>query len=273
MLRALSAGDAREAVLALAAEAAPRPFVPAGLSSRFGIGEAAMLRAAEKLVSDGTLVRLKNGALIPRTKMNEMAARARTMVADHQRAAPLDRGMPLETLRRQLAAASSAEAADEGIRLAARKGAVPGEPIVVEGDVARAPGMEHATENAAGGALGKAARAMAETGLRGLSEAMMREATGATPKEVRAILARFVREGTAITAGELWFAKKAVDELKAKLAEHLAATGRLTIAELKTISGLGRRQVIPLLEAFDREGFTRRDGDDRVPGPAFAKSE
>jgi selenocysteine-specific elongation factor len=112
---------------------------------------------------------------------------------------------------------------------------------------------------------------MEETGLRGLSEAMMREATGATPKEVKAILAKLTREGVAITAGELWFAKNAVDGLKAKIAEHMRATQRLTIAELKTISGLGRRQVIPLLELFDREGFTKREGDDRVPGPAFAK--
>ena len=57
-----------------------------------------------------------------------------------------------------------------------------------------------------------------------------------------------------------------------RIAEHMTATKRLTIADLKTISGLGRRQVIPLLEAFDREGFTKREGDDRVPGPAFAKA-
>ena len=272
VLRALDAGDAKEAALALAAEASPRPFVPAGLSSRFKVGEAAIVRAADKLVAEGTLVRLKNGGLALRARLVEMAAAARVLVVEHHRAAPLDRGLPLETLRRQLAATSSVEAADEAIRLAARKGAVPGEPILVEGDIARAPGMESASSGAAGGALGKAMLAMEETGLRGLSEAMMREATGATPKEVKAILAKLVREGIAMTAGELWFAKKAVDGLKAKIAEHMRATRRLTIADLKTISGLGRRQVIPLLEAFDREGFTKREGDDRVPGPAFDKA-
>jgi selenocysteine-specific elongation factor len=272
VLRALDAGDGKEAALALAAEASPRPFAPAGLSSRFKIGEAALSRAADKLVADGTLVRLKNGALALRSRLLEMAAAARALVVEHHRSAPLDRGLPLETLRRQLAVTSSAEAADEAIRLAARKGAVAGEPILVEGDVARSPGMERASEEAAGGALGKALRAMEETGLRGLSEAMMREATGATPKEVKAILAKLTREGVAMTAGELWFSKKAVDGLKARIADHMRGTARLTIADLKTISGLGRRQVIPLLEAFDRDGFTRRDGDDRVPGPAFPKS-
>lgn len=271
VLRALDAGDAREVVLALTTESSPRPFLLAALSSRFKLPEPALARAAEKLVADGTLVRLKSGALALRSRLLEMAATARTLVADHQRAAPLDRGLPLETLRKRLAETSSLESADEAIRLAARKGAVPGEPILVEGDIARAPGVEQASGGSAGGVLGKAHRAMEETGLRGLSEAMMREATGATPKEVKAILAKLVREGISIAAGELWFSKKAVDGLKTTLEEHIRKTGRLTIADLKSLSGLGRRQVIPLLEAFDREGFTKRDGDDRLPGPAFPK--
>ena len=271
VLRALDAGDARDAVLALTAEVSPRPFAPTGLSSRFKLPETALLRAADKLVADGTVVRLKSGALALRSRLLEMAAAARALVADHQRAAPLDRGLPLETLRKRLAETSSPEAADEAIRLAARKGAVPGEPILVEGDIARAPGVEQQGGGAVGGVLGKALRAMEDTGLRGLSEAMMREATGATPKEVKAILAKLVREGISIAAGELWFSKPAVDGLKAKITEHVRKTQRLTIADLKTISGLGRRQVIPLLEAFDREGFTKRDGDDRLPGPAFPK--
>jgi selenocysteine-specific elongation factor len=272
VLRALDAGDTREAVLALTAEASPRPFALAALSSRFKLQEAALVRAADKLVADGTVVRLKSGALALRSRLIEMAKTARDLVADHQRAAPLDRGLPLETLRRRLAETSSAEAADEAIRLAARKGAVAGEPIVVEGDIARAPGVEQSGAGAVGGVLGKALRAMEETGLRGLSEAMMREATGATPKEVKAILAKLVREGVSIVAGDLWFSKKAVDGLKEKITQHVRQTQRLTIADLKTISGLGRRQVIPLLEAFDREGFTKRDGDDRLPGPAFPKT-
>lgn len=271
VLRALESGDAKEAVSALTSEASPRPFVPASLSSRFKIPEAALLRAADKLTEAGSIVRLKNGALALRSKLIEMAGRARAMVLDHHRAAPLDRGLPLETMRKQLAETSSPEAADEAIRLAARKGAVPGDPIAIEGDVARVPGFENAPQGAVGGALGKAIRTMEETGLRGVSEAVMREATGSNPKETKAILAKLTREGVAMAAGDLWFSRKAVDELKAKLTDHMRATQRLTIADLKTISGLGRRQVIPLLEAFDRDGFTKRDGDDRVPGAAFGK--
>ena len=47
---------------------------------------------------------------------------------------------------------------------------------------------------------------------------------------------------------------------------HLAKAPKLTIAEFKEMSGLGRKQAIVLLEQLDREGTTRRDGDDRVAG-------
>lgn len=40
----------------------------------------------------------------------------------------------------------------------------------------------------------------------------------------------------------------------------------MTIAEFKDLSGPGRKQAIVLLELFDREGTTRREGDDRLPG-------
>ncbi len=271
VLCALDAGDAKEVVTALTSEASPRPFAMTGLSSRFKMAESTLVRASEKLVEGGSIVRLKNGALALRSRLLEMAKVARTLVTEHHKAAPLDRGLPLETLRKQLAETSSPEAADEAIRLAARKGAVPGDPIAVEGDIARVPGFENAPSGAVGGALEKAIKAMEDTGLRGLSEAMMREATGSNPKETKAILAKLTREGVAMAAGELWFSRKAVEGLKAKITEHLLGAPRLTIADLKTISGLGRRQVIPLLEAFDRDGFTKRDGDDRVPGPAFGK--
>lgn len=266
VLGALEKGEAKAALTALVAEAAPRPFVSEGLASRFQLPETAFARAADKLVQEGTIVRLKNGSLVLRSRLTQAAALARTLTAEHHEKAPLDRGIPLETLRRRLAETSSLEAAEEAIRMAARKG--PSEPIVIEGDIARIVSIaEQGTSKAASGPLGKAIHALTTSGLRGLSEATMRETTGAQPKEVKAILAKLVRDGNAIHTGELWFLKTAVDDLRTRISAHLTTNAVLTIADMKTISGLGRRQVIPLLEMFDREGVTKREGDDRVRGP------
>ena len=63
-------------------------------------------------------------------------------------------------------------------------------------------------------------------------------------------------------------AAAAVASLRARVVEHLGKAGQLTIQDFKTLTGLGRKQAIPLLEHLDREGVTKRQGDLRLPGPA-----
>lgn len=86
------------------------------------------------------------------------------------------------------------------------------------------------------------------------------------------MLAKLVRDGVAVVAGGQWFAKPCVDGLRAKVVEHFSTRDVLTIAEFKELSGLGRKQAIPLLELFDREGTSLRKGDDRVRGPSLGRT-
>ena len=48
------------------------------------------------------------------------------------------------------------------------------------------------------------------------------------------------------------------------LLEECRATGEITIARFRDLLGIGRRDAQLLLERFDRDGLTRRDGDRRV---------
>jgi selenocysteine-specific elongation factor len=264
---ALIKGEPASVIRALLDEAAPRPLAREAIVSRFLVPAEVVARAADNLVTKGELARIKNAAWIKREALVELASKARRLVEDHHKKAPLDRGLVLETLRKRLAAIAGEGAAEEVLRIAASKNtAVAGEPIVIEGDIAKLATFTGASATASG-PVGAAAKAIGEAGLKGVSEHGAREATGAAPREVKAILAKLVREGVAIHAGELWFARAAVDDLRARIVAHFASSPRLTIADFKTISGLGRKQAIPLLELFDREGVTRRDGDDRVrPG-------
>lgn len=275
VIDALLQGEAPAIVRALLDEAAPRPFPREAVVSRFSVPAEALARAGEGLVTRGEAARIKGAAWLKREALIELAGAARRLVGDHHKKAPLDRGLVLETLRKRLAASAGDGAAEEAIRVAASKNTlVAGEAIVIEGDIARLASFTGAssTGGAAGaagaaGPLGAAARAITEAALKGVSEHGAREVTGAPPREVKAILAKLVRDGVAVHAGELWFSRAAVDDLRARVAAHLDASPRLTIADFKAISGLGRKQAIPLLELFDREGVTRREGDDRVrPG-------
>ncbi|MCC6552855.1 MAG: selenocysteine-specific translation elongation factor [Polyangiaceae bacterium] len=265
-LIALAEGSAPRAALALIDEAAPRPFPRAALGARFRVPAQDLLKAAERLVEKGDVARLKAAGWIQRAALIELASSARAQVAAHHERAPLDRGLPLETLRQRLSTASSSEAAEEAMRLAASKNAsITGEPILIDGDVARLPSFTgRPAQGSAAGALGAASRAVVEAGLKGVTEHGVGELTSSPPREVKAILAKLVRDGVAIHAGDLWFSRAAVDELRAKVLAHLTAQGKLTVADFKAISGLGRKQTIILLEQLDREGLTRRQGDERV---------
>lgn len=271
VMEALLAGDAVQTVRALSAEVTPKPLSREGFGARFPIAAEALLKAAEGLVSRGELVRLRTAGYSRRDQLMILAAKARRLVEEHHQKAPLDRGLGLETLRRKMAAVAGDEAAQEIIRMAAGKNnEIAGESIVIEGDIVKLP---HFTAGAAGlpltGALGALGKAIVEAGLKGVSEFGAREVTQVSPREVKAMLAKLVRDGLAICVGELWFPKAKVDELRERVIAHLNDAERLSIADFKNLSGLGRKQAIPLLELFDRENVTRREGDDRVRPPSL----
>jgi selenocysteine-specific elongation factor len=52
--------------------------------------------------------------------------------------------------------------------------------------------------------------------------------------------------------------------MKELITQYLAEHHRATVSELRQAVSASRRIVIPLLERFDREGVTRRDGDKRM---------
>jgi selenocysteine-specific elongation factor len=106
-----------------------------------------------------------------------------------------------------------------------------------------------------------------------MGEFALTEVIGEPPKEVRAILAKLVRDGEVVATGGQWFSKRSIDDLRDAVTGHLARESILTIAQFKEMSGLGRKQAIPLLELFDREGTSLRKGDDRVAGPRFQRAE
>ena len=64
-------------------------------------------------------------------------------------------------------------------------------------------------------------------------------------------------------APDLYFARDCVDKVKGVLYKYLAEKGEITAAACRDLLGSSRKYTIPLLEYFDREGFTIRIGDVR----------
>ena len=265
VLEALVRGEASAIAKAAIAECGARPLRSDDLPGRFAVDGAAIERAAEKLAERGDVARIKEEGFVSRADLLRLAAEARALAAEHHRTHPLERGIRLETLRQKLGERSTAKTAQEAIRFAGRR-ALEGAPLVVSGDIAHIEGFVEGGTFVEGGPLAKVLAALADAGLKGMGEHAIIAAASSTAKETRAILAKLVRDGQLVPTLDQWFDRRAVDQLRDRVLEHFASAPVLTIAEFKAMSGLGRKQAIPLLELFDREGTSRRQGDDRVRG-------
>jgi selenocysteine-specific elongation factor len=260
---ALASLDADLSVVALVDAASPRPLARDALASRFAVDGIALARAADRAVPARTLARVGEHGWVQRARLDALVARARDLVSRHHEEAPLDRGLPLETLRARLAAGVGRPVAEEAVRVATSGGA-PNERLSIDGDVVRMPGSAGAANAEAIARAQRVTKALADAGAAGASEHTLGEKTQASPADLRAALQRLARDGQAVRLGELWFAQGIVDDARRKMSEHFAGARTLTVIEFKALTGLARKQAVAMLEHFDQLGLTRREGDARV---------
>jgi len=84
------------------------------------------------------------------------------------------------------------------------------------------------------------------------------------PGDERAV-AHLVATGRAVRAGrDLAFTEEALVTAQAAVVELAAATGRVTLAQLRDRLDISRKFAQGLLEALDARGITRRVGDERI---------
>lgn len=260
---ALASLDADVTARALVEAAAPRPLARDALPSRFAIDAAVLARAADRAAQARDLARVGDLGWIARGRLDALVVRARELVRGHHEAAPLERGLPLETLRARLAAGGGRLVAEEAIRAATAGGDAKGR-LAVEGDVVRMPSSGTATGAEATARAAGLAKTLEEAGSAGATEHTLGERTGAKPAELRAALQKLARDGAAVRLGELWFASGVVEQARRAMVDHFATARTLTVVEFKARSGLARKQAVAMLEHFDALGLTRREGDARV---------
>jgi selenocysteine-specific elongation factor len=77
-----------------------------------------------------------------------------------------------------------------------------------------------------------------------------------------------VRDGTLVDVDGIVFSAAALAQARSVVVSALRERGPLTVADVRDLLGSTRKFVVPIVGWLDREGVTRRRGDDRVPGPA-----
>lgn len=251
---------------------APRPLSAKDFERRFGLepGEATKRLTTKNALRDTrrggagiSALALEGGDLF--TLPDNMSAQveiALSHVAEHHRTHPEESGLALETLRSKLAERVGRPLADAAIGRA--KGA---RRLRVDGSIVALPEFALTQGPTAQRREARLLEALRDAGLSGSSEAALCHAVSdESPDAIHATLGRLSTTGTARRLSELWFAETAIDFLREKVSEFLADHARMNVNDFKQLAGVGRKQAIPLLEQLDREGTTRRQGDDRVLG-------
>jgi selenocysteine-specific elongation factor len=84
------------------------------------------------------------------------------------------------------------------------------------------------------------------------------------PARVNELLQTLARDGRAAkVANDLYYHASVLERLREMIAERIRTQGPLGAADFRDMIGATRKYSIPLLEYFDRTGFTIRVGDQR----------
>jgi selenocysteine-specific elongation factor len=86
--------------------------------------------------------------------------------------------------------------------------------------------------------------------------------------EDRELVRALVREGVLVDVDGVVFSADALDQARRAVIDALRERPRLTVADIRDLLGSTRKYVLPICGWLDRNGVTRRRGDERIPGPA-----
>jgi selenocysteine-specific elongation factor len=220
-----------------------------------GVTVAALLKATTAVHADVDRLQARRVGdwIFSDEAWRSIASRAGDELAAYHQAYPFRAGMAREELRSKLSvSAASFPAVVQGLvedgRLVERNGSLSSPTHSVALDTKSGPAQE-------------LMRVLAEQPFAppSLSEAAAR--AGASEELVRAL----AQQGDIVrVADDVAFSREAYESAVALVKEIVAASGSVTVAQLRDRMGASRRPVLALLEHLDARRVTRRVGDARV---------
>jgi selenocysteine-specific elongation factor len=212
-----------------------------------GLGATEAADLAAQLVGAGTAVRV-GPWVVDAAALGALRLAARTRVAEHHRLRPRDPGVEVTRLAETLP-----------VRGAQLRAALEDDPdLVVERGVVRH--ATHARQIAGTPEARDLVATLAATPFGPPSPADL----GVDPDLVRAL----AREGALVDLDGVVFTAEALEVARRAVVGALATRQHLSVAEVRDTLGSTRKYVLPICGWLDRQGITRRRGDDRIAGPA-----
>ena len=187
--------------------------------------------------------------------LNAAVAAARAVVDGHHAGHPLEPGMPVEALRRELRVADAL--ADRAIAALTASGVA----TLRDGIVSRVGWKAGAT----GADAARLSRVLDTLREAGAQPPTVDELAASLGPDTLALLKLLTARGDAVAvASDRYFAATAMAALEKAVRAALAGGIAKSTSELRDATGLTRKYIIPILEYFDRSGVTVRRGDVRL---------
>ncbi len=237
----------------------------ANAAARTGWRDEVMRRAAEETVASGEVIDV-GGRLIARASFERLVKRAVDLTFAFHKREPLARGIARETLREQAFAHIAPEIFRHVLTYAEQTGT-----LISDRDVVRARAHNLELTEADRALHDRLEKVYRDAGFEApaLGEAMARAGVREQAQaHARKILQLLLNAGKLVRVrDDLFFHREAIDNLIVSLRAYAARhqpERRIDVGSFKDLAGISRKYAIPLLEYFDRERVTRRDGDGRI---------
>ena len=255
LLEALQQGQPAR-ILQMLCESRPYGISGGELTAMSGRKESEWLAAAGAV--DSVLVLRPQPLWLCSESMLESAGeKLEGALARFHRENPLLAGAPVEAIRSGEFPDAPGFFADCLLDRLASRGTV-----VMDGELVRSSGHRIRMQADEREARDRLVSAFAETGLRVPALKDFLPTLSIDSARAQRILAALLREGVLVRVShELVFHSDAIGALRARLATMRGQ--RIQVGEFKALADVSRKYAIPLLEHFDRQKITLRDGDAR----------
>jgi selenocysteine-specific elongation factor len=250
-LQTLDTGSLAERLALLIREAAYGMGM-VSMAARTGMVEREVLKGLQQA---GCVWLADQSWALDKTWTQQTAERVKAAVAAYHKQNPLQPGMPKEDLRAKVIAGAPPFLLDVLLK------AAPG--VVAEGDVIRLASHKLSLKGDEEQALAKIEGAFRQAGLTVPAASEVLKTCGVDAVRARSLLQILFREKRLVKVAEdLLFHPDALNHVRSLLAARKGQ--KFSVPEFKDWTGVSRKYAIPLLEYFDRERVTRREGDSRL---------
>lgn len=218
--------------------------------------------ALKTLIDDGRVLLFKGDKpyYIATPALAALELKISEAVKAHHAAQPLEAGIGKETLRSRLLRRFDAKAANSLLAYMVTKGLIKmdGDAIM---DPSRTPGE--------GAEHDKVTKAVSDefkrAGLTPPAQFELQENFRLSAKEANTVIAALKKTGALVQVADgIYLHQEAVLAAEATVKALIAKNGKVTVSEFKDAAATTRKYAVPLLEYFDRQKITKREGDFRV---------